>query len=80
MPTNETLVAVPLHVEQAGETRKFLVRLIEKLDIVLGYRGDDPYVTISQLQDASTSASTSLTQLEQIGNLQSDEGFYFILI
>lgn len=65
MPTNETIIAVPLIVEQPGQTRQFLVRLIEKLDIVLGYRGDDPYVSLSQLQSASSVAQDSLTQLER---------------
>ena len=65
MPTNETLVAVPLNVEQAGQTRQFLIRLVEKLDIVLGYRGDEPYVTISDLQSVSSAASDELTALEQ---------------
>lgn len=55
MPTNETVIAVPITVEQKGQTRQFLVRLVEKLDIVLGYRGGDPYATTS-----------NLTQLEQI--------------
>ena len=62
MPTNESIIAVPITVEQKGQVRQFLVRLVEKLDIVLGYRGNDPYVTISQLQSAS---SEGLTQLEQ---------------
>lgn len=65
MPTNETIVAVPLSVENPGQTRQFLLRLVEKLDIVLGYRGEDPYVSISQLQDVQNNASSGLTQLEQ---------------
>jgi hypothetical protein len=65
MPANETIVAVPTNVEQQGELRKFLVRLVEKLDIVFGYRGNDPYVSISQLQDASAANATSLTKLEE---------------
>ena len=62
MRTNETIVAVPITVEQQGQTRQFLVRLVEKLDIVLGYRGNDPYVSISQLQSES---EAGLTQLEK---------------
>lgn len=65
MPTNETIIAVPITLDQPGQVRQFLVRLVEKLDIVLGYRGDDPYVTSSQLQSVSGAASTGLTQLEQ---------------
>lgn len=69
MPANESIIAVPISVEQQGQTRQFLVRLVERLDIVLGYRGNDPYVSSSQLDSASASASAStingLTQLEQ---------------
>lgn len=62
MPTNESMVAVPLNVEEAGETRKFLLRLVEKLDIVFGYRGNDPFVTVSQL---NSTTEGGLTQLEK---------------
>ena len=65
MPTNESIVAVPITVEQRGQLRQFLVRLVEQLDIVLGYRGNDPYVSLSQLQSVSTLASDDLTRLEQ---------------
>ncbi len=61
MPTNESIIAVPISVEEAGQTRQFLVRLVEKLDIILGYRGGDPYVSNSQLQ----STEDGLTVLEQ---------------
>lgn len=62
MRTNESIMAVPATVEQPGQTRQFLVRLVEKLDIVLGYRGNDPYVSASQLQNTT---DTSLTALEK---------------
>ncbi len=77
MPANETIIAVPLGVEQTGQTRQFLVRLIEKLDIVLGYRGNDPYVALSQLESLAT--TDNLTVLEQavltvINNLLAADG------
>lgn len=65
MRTNETIIAVPTTVEQQGQTRQFLVRLVEKLDIVLGYRGGDPYVSISQLQSTEATSAANLTKLEQ---------------
>ena len=65
MPTNETVIAVPITIEEKGQLRQFLVRLVEKLDIILGYRGNDPYVSISQLQSASATADEGLTKLEQ---------------
>ena len=60
MSTNETLMAVPLNVEEAGETRKFLVKLIEKVDVILGYRGSDPYVSSSGLTSITQSGLTTL--------------------
>lgn len=60
MPINESIIAVPTTVEAPGQTRQFLVRLVEKLDIVLGYRGDDPYVSASELQTASDANLTAL--------------------
>ena len=61
MSANETIIAVPINIESSGQTRQFLVRLIERLDIVLGGRGGDPYVPESLLN--STTAA-GLTQLE----------------
>jgi hypothetical protein len=60
MPINETIIAVPTTVEAPGQTRQFLVRLVEKLDIVLGYRGNDPYVSAADLQSATDANLTAL--------------------
>ena len=59
---NQTIIAVPITVEQSGQTRQFLVRLVEQLDIVLGFRGGDPYVSLSQLQQSQLSGLTTLEQ------------------
>ena len=58
MQTNESIIAVPPSVEQPGQTRQFLVRLVEKLDIVLGRRGGDPYVSASDLLKTNSDLST----------------------
>jgi hypothetical protein len=58
---NESIIAVPVSVEQEGQTRQFLVRLVERLDLVIGTRGGDPYVPESRLADTAS----SLTKLEQ---------------
>lgn len=47
---NETLIAVPHKLENPREFRLFLVKLVEKIDVVLGYRGDSGYVTNEQFQ------------------------------
>jgi len=62
MPANESIIAVPITVESPGQTRQFLVRLVEQLDVVLGNRGGDPYVSLSQLQSTT---SSELSKLEQ---------------
>lgn len=61
MRTNESIIAVPITVEQSGQTRQFLVRLVERLDLVIGTRGGDPYVPESQLVETQA----GLTKLEQ---------------
>ena len=61
MQTNESIIAVPVSVEQEGQTRQFLVRLVERLDLVIGTRGGDPYVPESRLNEATA----ELSKLEQ---------------
>jgi hypothetical protein len=61
MQTNESIIAVPITVEQSGQTRQFLVRLVERLDLVIGTRGGDPYVPESKLNETQV----GLTKLEQ---------------
>lgn len=60
---NESLFQVPASVEDPDVLKRFLDRLVERLDIVLGYRGDNPYAATSDL----TTAVGALTQeAEQI--------------
>ncbi len=68
---NQTIIAVPITVETPGQTRQFLVRLVEKLDIILGNRGGDPYVSNSQLQKTTSDGLTILEKaiLTVISNL-----------
>lgn len=55
---NESLFQVPASVEDPDVLKRFLDRLVERLDIVLGYRGDNPYAATSDL----TIAVDALTQ------------------
>src|SRR6188768_961348 len=50
MSQNETLIQVPSTLEEPLALRKFLLQLVEKLDIILGYRGQDPYLKNTDLQ------------------------------
>lgn len=56
---NESIVAVPNDVSDPQVLRRFLLRLIEELDSVLGFRGNDGLVRQSEL----TSAEQSITQV-----------------
>lgn len=58
---NESIVAIPPNVEEPLVLKRFLQRLIEELDQVLGFRGDNPLVRQSEL----TSATTSVTNQAQ---------------
>lgn len=49
---NESLFQVPASVEDPAVLKRFLDRLVERLDIVLGYRGDNPYTATSDLTNA----------------------------
>lgn len=53
MAQNETLIQVPAELAEPLQLRKFLLQLIERLDIVLGFRGQDPYLTKTDLQSSA---------------------------
>lgn len=75
MRTNESIIAVPVSVEQEGQTRQFLVRLVERLDLVIGTRGGDPYVPESRLNEATAELSKlELTILEIVEKLLTVDG------
>ena len=63
MSRNESIIAVPVTVEQPGQTRQFLVRLVEQIDTILGRRGGDPYVSASQLANTQDGLSTLEKQI-----------------
>lgn len=54
---NESIVAIPPNVEEPLVLKRFLQRLIEELDQVLGFRGDNPLVRQSELNTATTSVT-----------------------
>jgi ElaB/YqjD/DUF883 family membrane-anchored ribosome-binding protein len=53
---NETLVPLPTKFKDFKQIRTFLVKLIEKLDVILGYRGNSGYESAS-----SATATNELT-------------------
>lgn len=54
---------MPANVESPDVLKRFLNHLIEELDIVLGFRGDDSYVSQTQLAEGLEPAATTLTSL-----------------
>ncbi len=54
---NETLIAIPMNVAEPDNLIRFLRSLIEELDLILGLRGNDPYVKESQLTTATDTGS-----------------------
>ncbi len=65
---NESLLQVPATVEDPDVLKRFLDRLVERLDIVLGYRGDNPYAATSDLDTAVSALTAEAEQLaEQLG-------------
>jgi len=81
MQTNESIIAVPISVEQKGQTRQFLTRLVERLDLVLGTRGGDPYVPESRLNQTTAEISRlEIIVTEIVETLLSIDGDLAILI
>ena len=60
---NESLFQVPASVEDPDVLKRFLDRLVERLDIVLGYRGDNPYAATSDLENAVSTLSQAAEEL-----------------
>lgn len=60
---NESLFQVPASVEDPDVLKRFLDRLVERLDIVLGYRGDNPYAATSDLETAVSVLTAEAEQL-----------------
>lgn len=64
---NESIVAIPPNVEEPQVLTRFLQRLVEELDLVLGFRGDDALVKQSQLTSATSDvAETAATTLSGV--------------
>lgn len=61
--SNESLFQVPVSVEDPDVLKRFLDRLVERLDIVLGYRGDNPYAAASDLENAVSVLSQAAEEL-----------------
>jgi hypothetical protein len=61
---NQTLISVPPNVEEPVVLRRFLSRLLEQLDVVLGNRGAETNEQYVSQQDLLASAATLTESLE----------------
>jgi hypothetical protein len=48
---NQTLISVPANLEQPLVLKRFITSLIERLDIILGYRGSNSYASNTELAE-----------------------------
>lgn len=60
---NETIAQVPTDVTDPVILKRFLSRLVERLDITLGFRGDDAYATSSTVTGLAKSTKNSVEYL-----------------
>ena len=61
--SNESIAAIPPDVTQPEVLRRFLLRLVEELDLVLGFRGNDALVRQSELTAAGTATIDTLGEV-----------------
>lgn len=72
---NETLAQVPSDVSDPVVLKRFLSSLVERLDVVLGYRGDSSYASDTTVKDLATTTAENFSNLtETTSTLQSDLG------
>lgn len=57
---NETLAQVPSDVSDPVVLKRFLSSLVERLDIVLGYRGSDSYASSTTVTDLAATTKEGL--------------------
>lgn len=57
---NQTIISVPTKFEEFKQVRAFAIKLVEQLDIVLGYRGNDGYQTETDAADTTELTLTSI--------------------
>lgn len=67
---NESIVAVPLNLENPEVLKRFLRTLVERLDIVLGYRGtgNDAALTRNQLRDTEDTLTSVAKEVVGLTN------------
>lgn len=80
--SNQTLLQVPTEVSDPETLKRFLDRLVERLDIILGYRGDTQYATEEQLttlQQSVLEQSAETVQVVENAQFQIDQQIQILL-
>jgi hypothetical protein len=67
---NSSLIGVPTDFRDLSQVKLFLVKLIEKLDVILGFRSDEKYVSRKDLVGTSVTVAEALTELKELLELQ----------
>jgi len=67
---NSSLIGVPTDFKDLGQIRIFLMRLIEKLDVILGLRASSKYISAKDLAGATLVTSSALEDLKELLELQ----------
>lgn len=71
MERNESIAAVPVDIRDPDTLKRFLDRLVERLDIVLGYRGSNSYVSTADVDELTKNiAETVESLLSDLSGLQ----------
>ncbi len=63
---NQTLIAIPAKFDNFFQVRTVLLKLVENLDIVLGFRGSDSYASVNALGVVQAQIQQQLTTLNQL--------------
>ena len=70
---NETLAQIPSDVSDPVALKRFLSTLVERLDTVLGYRGDTAYASDTNVKNLATSTAENFATVnEAISAAQAD--------
>jgi hypothetical protein len=65
MANNETIAQLPKELDTQVGLKRFLAIIVEQIDIMLGYRGGDPYVKNSALTELNESIDKLSAEVEK---------------
>ena len=63
MAANQSLISVPIDVTDEDVLKRFLIRLVQLLDLQLGLRGDNPTLRAADLEESTEKLREALVKL-----------------